>query len=452
MMEYKSITKIAGPLIFVELKNASYSELVKIELENGESRTGRVLEVSKDKAVVQVFEGTIESNLKARVRPTGKGIELGVSLDMLGCTFDGLGNPISGKIIPEERLDINGRPINPTARQNPSDFIETGISGIDVMNTLVRGQKLPIFSGAGLPHNQLAMQIARQAAIPGKEEEFAVVFGAIGITYEEAEYFAESLRKTGAMEHSVLFLNLANDPAVERVVTPRMALTAAEYLAYDHDMHVLVILTDMTNYCESLKEISAARREIPGRRAYPAYMYTDLATIYERAGKVKGRKGSITQFPILTMPEDDITHPIPDLTGYITEGQLVLSRSLHAKHVYPPFDILKCLSRLMQSGIGEGKTREDHHNASKKLYSSYARGAELRELVSVVGEAALTPVDGKYLEMARKFEREFLGQREDERRDIESSLKIAWELFAGLPEAELEDLKPKFKEKYLKKK
>ncbi|MFH0818326.1 MAG: V-type ATP synthase subunit B [Candidatus Micrarchaeota archaeon] len=452
MLEYRTITKIAGPLVFVELENAGYAELVKLELENGEERTGRVLEASKGKAVVQVFEGTIESNLKAKVRPTGKGIELGVSLDMLGCVFDGFGNPISGKIIPEEKLDINGRPINPTARQNPADFIETGISGIDVMNTLVRGQKLPIFSGAGLPHNRLAMQIARQAAIPGKEEEFAVVFGAIGITFEEAEYFASSLKKTGAIEHSVLFLNLANDPAIERVITPRMALTAAEYLAYDHDMHVLVILTDMTNYCESLKEISAARREIPGRRAYPPYMYTDLATIYERAGRVKGRKGSITQIPILTMPEDDITHPIPDLTGYITEGQLVLSRSLHSKHVYPPFDILKCLSRLAHLGTGEGKTREDHSQVSKKLYSAYARGVELRELVSVIGEAALTPVDKKYLEMAKRFEKEFLGQKESERREIAASLSIAWNLFAGLPSEEVEDIKPKFKEKYLNKK
>ena len=447
MLEYKTITKIAGPLVFVELENASYAELVKIELENGETRTGRILEVSKDKAVVQVFEGTIESNLKAKVMPTGKGVELGVSLDMLGCVFDGLGNPISGKIIPEEKHDINGRPINPTARHNPADFIETGISGIDVMNTLVRGQKLPIFSGAGLPHNRLAMQIARQAAIPGKEESFAVVFGAIGITYEEAEYFANSLRKTGAIEHSVLFLNLANDPAVERVITPRMSLTAAEYLAYDHDMHVLVILTDMTNYCESLKEISAARREIPGRRAYPPYMYTDLATIYERAGRIKGRKGSITQIPILTMPEDDITHPIPDLTGYITEGQIVFSRTLHSKHVYPPFDILKCLSRLAHLGVGEGKTREDHSKVSKKLYSSYAKGVELRELVSVIGEAALTPDDRKYLNMAKRFEKEFLGQKEDERREVGDSLGIAWDLFSELPGEELEDLK-KYAEKY----
>ncbi|MFH1470387.1 MAG: V-type ATP synthase subunit B [Candidatus Micrarchaeota archaeon] len=450
MIEYRTIKKIAGPLVFVELENASYAELVKLELENGESRTGRILEVSKDRAVVQVFEGTLETNMRARVIPTGKGIELGVSPDMLGCVFDGMGTPISGKIIPEEKIDINGRPINPTAREHPEDFIETGISGIDVMNTLVRGQKLPIFSGAGLPHNRLAMQIARQAAIPGKEEDFAVVFGAIGITFEEAEYFSNSLKKTGAIEHSVLFLNLANDPAVERVITPRMALTAAEYLAYEKEMHVLVILTDMTNYCESLKEISAARREIPGRRAYPPYMYTDLASIYERAGKIKGRKGSITQFPILTMPEGDITHPIPDLTGYITEGQLVLSRQLHSKHVYPPFDILKCLSRLMQSGIGEKKTREDHSQVAKKLYSSYARGMELRELVSVIGEAALTAVDKKYLDMSKKFEQAFLGQKEDERRDIEKSLSLAWELFSSLPPAELEDMKPKFREKFLK--
>lgn len=452
MLEYKTIKKIAGPLVFVELENVSYAELVKLELENGETRTGRVLEVSKDKAVVQVFEGTLESDLKAKVRPTGRGVELGVSPDMLGCVFDGFGNPLSGKLIPEEKLDINGRPINPAARQNPADFIETGISGIDLMNTLVRGQKLPIFSGAGLPHNKLAMQIARQAGIPGKEEEFAVVFGAIGITFEEAEYFTSSLKKSGAIEHSVLFLNLANDPAVERVITPRMALTAAEYLAYDLNMHVLVILTDMTNYCEALKEISSARREIPGRRAYPPYMYTDLATIYERAGRVKGRKGSITQIPVLTMPEDDITHPIPDLTGYITEGQIVLSRQMHTKHIYPPFDILKCLSRLMNSGIGEGKTREDHRSVAMKLYSTYAKGIELRELVSVIGEAALTQEDKTYLENAARLEREFLGQRFDERRDIETSLGIAWDLLSALPEEELDSMKAKYVEKYAKKK
>jgi V/A-type H+/Na+-transporting ATPase subunit B len=438
MIEYRSITKISGPLVFVELEGAKYAELVKLKLENGEERTGKVLEVSKENAVVQIFEGTLESDLKAKIRLTGKGIELGVSSDMLGCVFDGFGRPISGKSIPEKSMDINGRPINPTARHNPADFIQTGISGLDVMNTLVRGQKLPIFSGAGLPHNKLAMQIAKQATIPGKNEEFAVVFGAIGITYEEAEYFSSTLKKTGAIEHSVLFLNLANDPAVERVITPRMALTAAEYLAYDLGMHVLVILTDMTNYCESLKEISAARREIPGRRAYPAYMYTDLATIYERAGRVKGRKGSITQLPILTMPEDDITHPIPDLTGYITEGQVVLSRSLHARHIYPPFDILKCLSRLMHSGIGKGKTREDHPRISKTLYSSYAKGTELRELMSVVGEAALTQADRKYLKFAKLFENEFLGQGEAVNRDIDTSLSLACELFKELPGEEVE--------------
>ncbi|MFH1447789.1 MAG: V-type ATP synthase subunit B [Candidatus Micrarchaeota archaeon] len=452
MLEYRTISKIAGPLVFVDIKNASYAELVKLELENGETRSGRILEVSKEKAIIQVFEGTIESDLKAKVRLTGRGIELGVSPDMLGCVFDGLGNPISGKIIPEERLDINGRPINPYARENPADFIETGISGIDVMNTLVRGQKLPIFSGAGLPHNRLAMQIAKQSTVRGKGEDFAVVFGAIGITFEEAEYFMSSLKKTGAIEHSVLFLNLANDPAVERVITPRMALTTAEYLAYDQNMHVLVILTDMTNYCESLKEISAARREIPGRRAYPPYMYTDLATIYERAGRIKGRKGSITQFPILTMPEDDITHPIPDLTGYITEGQIVFSRSLHSRHIYPPFDILKCLSRLMNAGIGEEKTREDHQGVSNQLYSTYAKGVDLKELVAVIGEAALTDIDKKYLNVANRFEKEFLGQKEDERRDIETSLSIAWDLFSELPEEELTRIKGKFIKQHYKKK
>lgn len=450
--EYKTVTEVAGPLLFVEnVGNVAYNELVEITLPSGEKTKGQVLDTSKGKAVIQIFGATAGLDAhETSVRFLGETIKIGVSEEMLGRVFTGLGEPRDNgpPIVGEDRLDVNGGSINPYSRQKPGDFIQTGISAIDCMNTLVRGQKLPIFSGAGLPHNRLAMQIARQAAIPGKEEEFAVVVGAIGITFEEAEYFASSLRKTGAIEHSVLFLNLANDPAVERVITPRMALTAAEYLAYDHDMHVLVILTDMTNYCESLKEISAARREIPGRRAYPPYMYTDLATIYERAGKVKGRKGSITQIPILTMPEDDITHPIPDLTGYITEGQLVLSRQLHAKHVYPPFDILKCLSRLAHSGMGKGKTREDHSQVSKRLYSSYAKGVELRELVSVIGEAALTQTDKKYLDVSKRFEKEFLGQKEDERRDIETSLSIAWDLFAGLPSEELESMKPEYTKKY----
>ncbi|MCX6777751.1 MAG: V-type ATP synthase subunit B [Candidatus Micrarchaeota archaeon] len=451
MLEYKTIRKIAGPLVFVEMENASYAELVKIKLENGEERTGRVLEIAGKNVVIQMFEGSLEADMKATVSLTGRGVELGVSPDMLGCVFDGMGRPISGKLIAKERLDINGNPINPYARENPSEFIETGISGIDVMNTLVRGQKLPIFSGAGMPHNRLAMQIARQSSLRGGEKsDFAVVFGAIGITFEEAEYFTSSLKKTGALEHSVMFLNLANDPAVERLITPRMALTAAEYLAYEQDMHVLVILTDMTNYCEALKEVSTARKEIPGRRAYPPYMYTDLATIYERAGRIKGRKGSITQFPILTMPEDDITHPIPDLTGYITEGQIVLSRSLHNRHLYPPFDILKCLSRLMNSGIGEGRTREDHSGVSNQLYSAYAKGVDIRELVAVIGEAALTEIDRSYLTFSSEFEKKFLAQGENERRDIERSLSIAWELFSHLPAKELMRVKPKFIEKYQK--
>ncbi len=450
---YNSVKKIAGSIVFLEnVKDVKYGSLVEIELDNGEIRHGKVLETTSNTAAVQVFEGTAGLNVsKTRVKFSEKGVELKVSEDMLGRVFDGLGNPLDGpEIIPEDSLDINGASINPAARDNPSDFIETGISAIDGMNTLVRGQKLPIFSGAGLPHNQLAAQIARQARVVGSNEKFAVVFGAMGITYEEAEFFLSDLRRTGAMDRAVVFQNLADDPAIERIATPRMALTAAEYLAFEKDMHVLVILTDMTNYCEALKEVSASRKEVPGRRSYPGYMYTDLATIYERAGRVKGRKGSITQLPILTMPEDDITHPIPDLTGYITEGQIVLSRELHNKKIYPPIDVLPCLSRLMSKGIK--KTRKDHSGVSNQLYAAYARGKELRELMAVVGESALSPIDKKYLSFAQAFEEKFVRQGVDEHRTLEQTLDLGWELFSLLPEEELKRVKPEHIEKYLKSK
>jgi V/A-type H+-transporting ATPase subunit B len=369
---------------------------------------------------------------------------------MVGRIFDGTGRPIDGgpEIIPEKELDIHGNPINPTAREYPRAFIQTGISTIDGMNTLVRGQKLPIFSGSGLPHNELAAQIARQARVLGEEEEFSVVFAAMGITYEEASFFMKDFERTGALERVTAFLNLADDPAIERIITPRMALTAAEYLAYDHDMQILVILTDMTNYCEALREIAAARSEVPGRRGYPGYMYTDLATIYERAGRIIGRKGSITQMPILSMPDDDITHPIPDLTGYITEGQFVLSRELHRKGIYPPVDVLPSLSRLMKGGIGEGHTREDHSNVSDQLYSAYAEGRDLRDLVAIVGEEALTERDRRYLEFADRFEREFVTQGKDENRSIERTLEIGWDLLSILPERELKRIADRYIKKY----
>jgi V/A-type H+-transporting ATPase subunit B len=456
LKEYKTVTEIAGPLLVVEgVSKIQYGELVEIELPGGEKRKGKVLESHQDKAVVQVFEGASGIHLgSTKVRFTGRGIELPVSKDILGRIFSGLGEPIDKgpKIIAEERLDINGSPINPTARAEPSDFIETGVSAIDGMTTLVRGQKLPIFSSAGLPHNALAAQIARQARVLGKEEKFAVVFAAMGITFEEAEYFISDFKRTGSIERAVVFLNLADDPVVERIATPRMALTAAEYLAFSEDMQVLVILTDMTNYCEALKEISAARKEVPGRRGYPGYMYTDLATIYERAGRIHGRKGSITQFPILSMPEGDITHPIPDLTGYITEGQVVLSRELYMKGLYPPINVSPSLSRLMNKGIGPGKTREDHSGVSNQLYSSYARGKELEELVAVIGEAALSDLDKKYLEFSNQFEQRFLQQGKDEHRTIEKTLEIAWDLMSMLPEGELKRVKEDHITKYLPKK
>ena len=450
--EYTSVTEVAGPLMVVEgVEGVGYGEVVEIETPSGEKRRGQVLEAHMGKAVVQVFEGTrgIDTS-RTKVRFTGETVKLPVSMDMLGRIFDGTGRPIDKgpEIIPEDELDIHGYPINPAAREFPRDFIQTGISTIDGMNTLVRGQKLPIFSGSGLPHNELAAQIARQARVLGKEEEFAVVFAAMGITAEEASFFMRDFERTGALEKVTAFLNLADDPAIERIITPRMALTTAEYFAYEQGMHVLVILTDMTNYCEALREIAAARGEVPGRRGYPGYMYTDLATIYERAGRVRGSKGSITQMPILTMPDDDITHPIPDLTGYITEGQIVLSRELYRKGIYPPVDVLPSLSRLMKGGIGEGRTREDHANVSDQLYSAYAEGRDLRDLVAVVGEEALTEKDKKYLEFADRFEREFVAQGRDEDRDIERTLDIGWDLLSILPERELKRIKDEYIKKY----
>lgn len=453
--EYTSIREITGPLLLLdEVEGAKYGELVEVELPNGEVKRGKVLEVDEDKVLIQLFEGASGVDVyNSKVRFLGKGIELGVSLDMLGRIFDGFGRPIDGgpPVIPEKKLDINGSPLNPTARDYPSEFIQTGISAIDGLNTLVRGQKLPIFSGSGLPHNRLAAQIARQAKVLGKEEKFAVVFAAMGITFEEAQYFMDEFKRTGALERAVLFINLADDPAIERIATPRIALTAAEYLAFEKDMHVLVILTDMTNYCEALREISAARKEVPGRRGYPGYMYTDLATIYERAGRIRGKKGSITQIPILTMPEDDKTHPIPDLTGYITEGQLILSRDLHRKGIYPPIDVMASLSRLKDKGIGEGKTREDHADVFNQLFAAYARGKEAQELAVILGEAALSEMDKLYYQFADRFEREYINQGEYEERSIFETLDLGWKLLTMLPASELKRIRPQFIEKYYRK-
>lgn len=450
--EYSTVTEVTGPLLIVEgVRGVAYGEVVKIRTSTGEERTGQVLEAREDKAVVQVFEGTKGLDTKLTfVRFTGETMKIGLSRDMLGRIFDGMGRPRDGlpDIIPEKIMDINGLPINPTAREYPREFIETGISAIDGMNTLVRGQKLPIFSGSGLPHNELAAQIARQAKVRGEGEEFAVVFCAMGITEEEANFFIKDFRETGAIERTVIFLNLADEPTIERIILPRMALTCAEYLAFDLDMHVLVILTDMTNYAEALREISAAREEVPGRRGYPGYMYTDLATIYERAGRIKGKKGSITQIPILTMPDDDITHPIPDLTGYITEGQIVLSRELHNKGIYPPIAVLPSLSRLMARGIGEGRTREDHAQVSDQLYAAYAEGCDLRDLVAIVGEEALTDRDRAYLKFADEFESRFVSQGKDEDRSIEETLTIGWNLLSIIPKSELKKIDPKYIEKY----
>ncbi|OGC05923.1 V-type ATP synthase subunit B [candidate division WOR-1 bacterium RIFOXYD2_FULL_36_8] len=445
-------TEIYGPLLLVEgVTGALYDELIEIELKNKEVRSGKVLEVKDDKALIQVFEGTDGIDLKTvSIKFKGRGLELGVSKDLLGRIFSGLGKPIDDApdIISEKRIDINGSSINPFSRDYPNNFIQTGISTIDGLNTLTRGQKLPIFSGSGLPHSRLAAQIARQAKVKGEREEFAVVFGAMGITFEDAEFFIRKFRETGAIENAVLFINLASDPAIERIATPRVALTAAEYMAFDLNMHVLVILTDMTNYCESLREVSAARKEVPGRRGYPGYLYTDLATIYERAGRIKGKEGSITLIPILSMPDDDKTHPIPDLTGYITEGQIILDRTLERKGIYPPIDPLPSLSRLRDKAIGENKTREDHPNVANQLFASYSKGREVRELMVILGEAALSDTDKKYLKFADSFEDKFIRQDEMEDRSIEETLSIAWELLKILPKDELKRIKPEILEKY----
>jgi V/A-type H+-transporting ATPase subunit B len=449
--EYRTINYVSGPLIFVEnVKGASFGEMVKIRLRNGEERTGQVLDISEEHAIIQVFEGTRGIDTEATtVRFMGEPARINVSLDMLGRVFTGVGKARDGRpeIIPEAVLDIAGMPINPSARDKPADFIQTGMSAIDGLDTLVRGQKLPIFSGAGLPASKLAAQIARQAKVLGEGEQFAVVFVAMGITNKEASFFMRDFERTGALERVVFFMNLADDPTVERLAAPRCGLTVAEFLAFTHNLHVLVILTDMINYCEALREISTAREEVPGRRGYPGYMYTDLSTIYERAGRLKGKTGSITQIPILTMPDDDITHPVPDLTGYITEGQIVLSRDLFRRGADPPVDALPCLSRLMNLGIGLGKTREDHRGVADQLYASYAYGRDLRRLVAIVGEEALTDLDKKYLKFADGFEKQFITQGDDDR-SIETTLAIAWDLFAILPEDELKRIKREYIAKY----
>jgi V/A-type H+-transporting ATPase subunit B len=451
---FKTLSKIAGPLIFVEgVNDAAYGEIVEIKLANGDRRQGQVLDTRKGLAIIQVFGPTYGLGTSGTsTKFSGETAMLSVSDEMLGRTFDGLGKPrdTGPKIISKEKYDLVGAGINPYSREEPSEFIQTGMSNIDGMNTLVRGQKLPIFSGAGLPHNLLATQIARQAKVLGTSENFSVVFAAMGITSEEANFFIKQFEESGALGRSVLFLNLSSDPSMERILTPRLALTTAEFLAYEREMHVLVILTDMTNYCESLREISAAREEVPGRRGYPGYMYTDLASIYERAGKIKGRKGSVTQIPILAMPADDITHPIPDLTGYITEGQIVLSRELNRLNIQPPVDVLTSLSRLMNQGIGNGRTREDHRNLADQLYATYAQGKDARALSAIVGEEALSETDRKFLKIANNFERKFVNQGIDENRSIEHTLDIGWELLSNLPESEMKRIKSEFITKYRK--
>lgn len=450
--EYRSIREVAGPLMLVHgVEDVKYNELAEIELVTGEKRRCKVLEIDKGNALVQLFENAAGINLSnSKVRFLGRSMELGVSEDMLSRVFDGLGRPIDKgpEILPEKRMDINGLPMNPAARNYPQEFIQTGVSAIDGLNTLVRGQKLPIFSASGLPHAELAAQIARQAKVRGTSEPFAVVFAALGITFEEANFFTESFRQTGAIDRTVMFVNLANDPAVERIATPRMALTAAEYLAFEKNMHVLVILTDITNYADSLREISAARKEVPGRRGYPGYMYTDLASLYERAGRQKGKSGSITMIPILTMPEDDKTHPIPDLTGYITEGQIILSRELYRQSVAPPIDVLPSLSRLKDKGIGAGKTRADHANTMNQLFAAYARGKEAKELMVVLGEAALTDIDKLYAKFADAFEQEYVSQGYLANRDIEETLDLGWKLLSILPRTELKRIKDEFLDEY----
>ncbi|EYE88348.1 V-type ATP synthase subunit B [Fervidicella metallireducens AeB] len=453
--EYRTIREVAGPLMLVDqVEGAMFDELVEIETQTGEVRRGKVLEINGDKALIQLFESSAGINLgDSKVRFLGKTLELGVSMDMLGRVFDGLGRPKDGgpKIIPEKRLDVNGNPLNPVARDYPSEFIQTGISAIDGLNTLVRGQKLPIFSGSGLPHANLAAQIARQAKVRSADSKFAVVFAAMGITFEEADFFISDFKKTGAIDRAVLFINLANDPTIERIATPRMALTCAEYLAYEKGMHVLVIMTDMTNYAEALREVSAARKEVPGRRGYPGYLYTDLSTLYERAGRIKGKEGSITQIPILTMPEDDKTHPIPDLTGYITEGQIILSRQLYRSGVMPPIDVLPSLSRLKDKGIGRGKTREDHADTMNQLFAAYAQGKQAKELAVILGESALSDTDKLYAKFADQFEKIYVSQGEYTDRTIEETLEIGWKLLAILPKSELKRIRDEYIEKYLPK-
>ena len=451
--DYKTIHQVANPLMIVEqVEGVTYDELCEIELQNGEIRHGKVLEVEGDKAVVQLFDSAQGINLaQTKVRFLGHPLELAVSEDMLGRVFNGMGEPIDGgpELLAEAHMDINGMPMNPAARAYPAEFIQTGISTIDGLNTLVRGQKLPIFSASGLPHAALAAQIARQARVLGDGENFAVVFAAVGITFEESEYFINDFKRTGAIDRTVVFSNLANDPAVERIATPRMALTAAEYLAFERDMHVLVIITDITNYAEALREVSAAKKEVPGRRGYPGYLYTDLATIYERAGRRTGSKGSITMIPILTMPEDDKTHPIPDLTGYITEGQIILSRDLYRKGIVPPVDVLPSLSRLKDKGIGVGKTREDHSGTMNQLFAAYSRGKDAKELMTILGEAALSDEDKLYAEFADEFEKRYVNQGNDTNRSIEETLDLGWELLSILPRSELKRIKPELIDKYL---
>jgi V/A-type H+-transporting ATPase subunit B len=451
--EYQTVTNIAGPLMMVEMVDeAKYGHIVDIELADGSIRHGQILQVENDKVLVQVFEGTSGIDVdKTTVRFLAKPLQLGLSPDILGRVFSGLGLPKDNgpALIPDKQMDINGLPINPFARDYPNEFIQTGISTIDGLNPMVRGQKLPIFSGAGLPHDEITAQLARQAAVRGEGEEFAVVFAAMGITFEAAQFFIDDLNKTGAIERAVMFINLANDPAIERIATPRFALTTAEYLAYDLGMHVLVILNDMTNYCEALREISAARKEVPGRRGYPGYLYTDLATVYERAGRIKGNQGSITMAPVLTMPEDDKTHPVPDLTGYITEGQIILSRSLHRKGVSPPVDVLPSLSRLKDKGIGEGKTREDHADLYNQLYAAYARGKEMQELATIMGEAALSDEDKQYMTFANNFEDRYISQDYYENRTVENTLDLGWDLLSMFENAQLKRIDVELIDKYM---
>ena len=451
--EYKSVTEVVGPLMVVEgVEGVKYEELVDIILQDGTRRRGRVLEIDRDKAMVQIFEGSSGINLKdTSVRFLGKPLELAVSEDMIGRIFDGTGKPIDDgpALIPEKHLDINGYPINPVARDYPSEFIQTGISTIDGLNTLVRGQKLPIFSGSGLSHNNVAPQIARQARVLGSDETFAVVFAAMGITFEEANFFMEDFQKTGAIDRAVMFINLADDPSIERISTPRMALTCAEYLAFEKDMQVLVIMTDMTNYAEALREVSAARKEVPGRRGYPGYLYTDLSTIYERAGRLRNKKGSITQIPILTMPEDDLTHPIPDLTGYITDGQIILARELYKQGIEPPVNAIPSLSRLKDKGIGEGKTREDHADTMNQLYAAYTAGREARELAVILGDAALSDADKAFAKFAEEFDKRYVNQGYYTNRSIEETLNLGWELLSIIPRTELKRIRDSFIEKYL---